>query len=344
MRAATRRTSYWRGRWSPPMRSFRSRTARRRRSTPASTALIQPGGSVRDAEVIAACDEAGAAMVVHRPPPLPPLSGAGERHARAARASRLLRRGRQRRQSARGVPRRLRGAGGASAGDRRATSASPRRCSSTTPSAARCASSPRRWSCRSPGIRWSARAWLLARERGAVAALRPPAGEVPVRVDGGLTYAAGRPEWSPPFEFVQVELAGRGRGARRASGGLRTRSGSGRGSTRPRGSIRERVFAPRSGSPRTRRPAPRRSPRGAARARADIRQGAGSRILARPLGDGMVEIGGRVELDEVREHAVEKWGRWESDPELLVVSRTSPEDIAPSCKCPRGVMDNASAF
>jgi predicted PhzF superfamily epimerase YddE/YHI9 len=34
----------------------------------------------------------------------------------------------------------------------------------------------------------------------------------------------------------------------------------------------------------------------------EIRQGAGSRILARPLGNGMVEIGGRVELDEVREY------------------------------------------
>ena len=32
----------------------------------------------------------------------------------------------------------------------------------------------------------------------------------------------------------------------------------------------------------------------------EIRQGAGSRILARPLDDGMVEIGGRVVLDEVR--------------------------------------------
>jgi predicted PhzF superfamily epimerase YddE/YHI9 len=31
-----------------------------------------------------------------------------------------------------------------------------------------------------------------------------------------------------------------------------------------------------------------------------IRQGRGSRIDARPLGDGMVEIGGRVVLDEVR--------------------------------------------
>ena len=34
----------------------------------------------------------------------------------------------------------------------------------------------------------------------------------------------------------------------------------------------------------------------------DIRQGAGSEIVAEPLPDGMVEIGGRVELDDVREY------------------------------------------
>jgi predicted PhzF superfamily epimerase YddE/YHI9 len=32
----------------------------------------------------------------------------------------------------------------------------------------------------------------------------------------------------------------------------------------------------------------------------DIRQGRGSRILARPLSDGWVEIGGRVALEDVR--------------------------------------------
>jgi predicted PhzF superfamily epimerase YddE/YHI9 len=32
----------------------------------------------------------------------------------------------------------------------------------------------------------------------------------------------------------------------------------------------------------------------------EIRQGAGSHILARPLADGTVEIGGRVAMDEVR--------------------------------------------
>ena len=35
----------------------------------------------------------------------------------------------------------------------------------------------------------------------------------------------------------------------------------------------------------------------------EIRQGRGSRIVARPLGDGRVEIGGRSVLDHVRDHA-----------------------------------------
>ncbi len=37
------------------------------------TAIIQPGGSKRDHEVIEACDEAGIAMVFTAPPPLPAL-------------------------------------------------------------------------------------------------------------------------------------------------------------------------------------------------------------------------------------------------------------------------------
>ena len=34
----------------------------------------------------------------------------------------------------------------------------------------------------------------------------------------------------------------------------------------------------------------------------DIRQGRGSRILARPLDNGYVEIGGRTVLDELRDY------------------------------------------
>ena len=50
------------GRW-PPMRSSRSATASTSPPTPASRAVIQPGGSMRDDEVIAAADEHGIAMV-----------------------------------------------------------------------------------------------------------------------------------------------------------------------------------------------------------------------------------------------------------------------------------------
>src|SRR5436190_18684766 len=47
-------------------------------------------------------------------------------------------------------------------------------------------------------------AWILARTHGEVTALNPPAGRVPVREEGGLTYAAGRPEWSPEWDFVEL--------------------------------------------------------------------------------------------------------------------------------------------
>ena len=48
---------------SAPTRSSPSATASTRPPRPASRAIVQPGGSVRDAEVIAAADEHGMAMV-----------------------------------------------------------------------------------------------------------------------------------------------------------------------------------------------------------------------------------------------------------------------------------------
>ena len=103
-------------------------------------------------------------------------------------------------------------------------------------------------------------AWLLARERDAVAALRPPAGEVPVRTEDGLTYAAARPEWSPPFEFVRGQLSGGRGGPRRASPGPRRSRGLGVGRSRPRASFASGSSPRATGSPRTRRLDPRRSP------------------------------------------------------------------------------------
>jgi predicted PhzF superfamily epimerase YddE/YHI9 len=147
-------------------------------------------------------------------------------------------------------------------------------------------------------------AWLLARERGAVASLRPPAGEVPVRADGELTFAAGRPEWMPEFEFVEVRSAAEvdalgGPPEGRDAVGVWAWVDEGAGM------IRERVFAARYGiaeDEATGSAAITLSAR--LERKLEIRQGAGSRILARPLGDGMVEIGGRVEMDEMRAFSV----------------------------------------
>jgi predicted PhzF superfamily epimerase YddE/YHI9 len=134
--------------------------------------------------------------------------------------------------------------------------------------------------------------------------LRPPAGEAPVRTDGELTFAAGRPEWMPRFEFVEV----------RSAAEVETLGGPPEGHDavgvwawidEGTGKIRERVFAARYGiaeDEATGSAAITLSAR--LKRELDIRQGAGSRILARPLGDGMVEIGGQVEMDEVRAFSV----------------------------------------
>jgi predicted PhzF superfamily epimerase YddE/YHI9 len=147
-------------------------------------------------------------------------------------------------------------------------------------------------------------AWLLARERGAVAALRPPAGEVPVRADGGLTFAAGRPEWMPEFEFVQVASPAE----------VEALDGPPEGHDAigvwawvddNAGIVRERVFCPRYGIDEDEATGSAAITLSARLGRElQIRQGKGSLILARPLADGMVEIGGWVELDEMREFPV----------------------------------------
>ena len=62
-----------RARW-PRTPSSRSPTAPRRRSRPGVKAIIQPGGSKRDPEVIEACDRGRRRDGLHRPPPLPALA------------------------------------------------------------------------------------------------------------------------------------------------------------------------------------------------------------------------------------------------------------------------------
>ena len=146
-------------------------------------------------------------------------------------------------------------------------------------------------------------AWLLARERGAVTALRPPAGEVPVRTDGRADLRRRPPgvgaasssscRLESPAEVEALEGPPEGRDAVGVWAWVDEGAGI----------VRERVFAPRYGIAEDEATGSAAITLAARLGRAlDIRQGAGSRILARPLGDGMVEIGGRVELDEARQH------------------------------------------
>lgn len=148
-------------------------------------------------------------------------------------------------------------------------------------------------------------AWLLNRERGGVSALRPPAGAVPVRVDGDLTFIIGRPEWAPDFSQVRLRspdevdaLSGPPEGYAQA--------GAWAWEDEYEGRVRVRVFAPGLGVEEDEATGAYAVKLCAMLGReVSIRQGVGSRILARPLPEGVVEIGGRVEFVEEREETID---------------------------------------
>jgi predicted PhzF superfamily epimerase YddE/YHI9 len=144
-------------------------------------------------------------------------------------------------------------------------------------------------------------AWLLRREVGARAVLRPPAGEVPARHDGGMTFIAARPEWAPQLEYVQLGSAAEVEAVQgtevagetyawawidEAAGEVRARcfvQNLGIDEDEATGAAAI-VLCSRLGRPIT------------------IRQGRGSVLTAAPRGNGTVEVGGRVALDERREY------------------------------------------
>lgn len=143
-------------------------------------------------------------------------------------------------------------------------------------------------------------AWLLARGGSPVSVLRPPAGEVPVRFDSELTWISGKPEWAPPFQFVQLGSVEEVEALTGPPEGM-DEVGLWAWLDESKGLIRERVFVPELGIGED------EATGSAAMLLVDqigreieIRQGKGSVIWARPRGDAMVEVGGRVELDEIR--------------------------------------------
>jgi predicted PhzF superfamily epimerase YddE/YHI9 len=145
-------------------------------------------------------------------------------------------------------------------------------------------------------------AWLLERDGTPVDVLRPPAGEVAVRHSGELTAVSARPEWAPAFNHHRLasvaevdalegppegdEIGAAWAWEDESAGRVRTRVfpvayGIGEDEATGAGAV---LLCARLGRP------------------IEIRQGRGSLIHARPLGDGRVEIAGRVVLDELRDY------------------------------------------
>jgi predicted PhzF superfamily epimerase YddE/YHI9 len=146
--------------------------------------------------------------------------------------------------------------------------------------------------------------WLLRHEDVTVSSLRPPAGEVLVRVDEGGTFISAEPAWSPPFEYVQLDEPAEVRGL----DGPPIDAGEvyvWAWIDEDAGTIRARSFAPEVGIAEDEATGSAALALSAQIARPiTVNQGQGSVLIARPLEGGRAEVGGAVALDEVREFAV----------------------------------------
>jgi predicted PhzF superfamily epimerase YddE/YHI9 len=143
-------------------------------------------------------------------------------------------------------------------------------------------------------------AWLLDRLGMPVETLRPPAGEVGVRMAEGVAWVDARPAWAPSFEYRQLATPAE---VRALEGPL-----DGPGNVyawawidEAAGTIRARSFVPEAGI------AEDEATGSAALALCTllgrpltVHQGHGSLLLTQPAANGHAEVGGRVHLDEVR--------------------------------------------
>jgi predicted PhzF superfamily epimerase YddE/YHI9 len=147
-------------------------------------------------------------------------------------------------------------------------------------------------------------AWLLGNERAPVEVLRPPAGEVKVRVDGSRTFVTAKPEWGPDWKFFELRDATAVEEAADLPGGEQV------GCIwawvdEAEGTVRSRCFSHDDNIGEDEATGSAVICLAAAVDRPiEILQGRGSRLDARPVGDGFAEVGGRVVLDEVRDFAL----------------------------------------
>jgi predicted PhzF superfamily epimerase YddE/YHI9 len=146
-------------------------------------------------------------------------------------------------------------------------------------------------------------AWLLAREGTPVEALRLPKGEVRVRYAEGRTYVAAPPDWAPPFEYIRHDSPAEVRALSPATQTTNTFAWT--WIDEAAGTIRARSFVPKAGIAEDEATGSAALALCARLARPlTIHQGHGSVLICRPLTDGLVEVGGNVALDEVRENRV----------------------------------------
>jgi predicted PhzF superfamily epimerase YddE/YHI9 len=127
--------------------------------------------------------------------------------------------------------------------------------------------------------------WLLG-----VAVLRPPAGEVPARQDGDLSFVAGRPEWAPEFSWYELGSADEVEALEPPSSGL-----DAYWAWIEPGVVRARVFPCDLGIVEDEATGAAAVVLASSLGRSlEIRQGTSSVIYAAPLEGGLVEVGGRV--------------------------------------------------
>jgi predicted PhzF superfamily epimerase YddE/YHI9 len=144
--------------------------------------------------------------------------------------------------------------------------------------------------------------WLLAREGTPLEGLRPPAGEIGLRLAEGRAFIAAEPGWAPDFAYRALDSPAEVRALVAAEQARNTYAWS--WIDEAAGTIRARSFVPEEGI------AEDEATGSAALALCDrlerpitIHQGHGSVLLCRPLPGSRIEVGGAVVLDEVREYS-----------------------------------------
>jgi predicted PhzF superfamily epimerase YddE/YHI9 len=144
-------------------------------------------------------------------------------------------------------------------------------------------------------------AWLLAETGTPVGALQTPAGEATVRAEGADVYVAGRAEWVFELDLVELDSPAEVRAAVAHGGSEATYVWA--WIDEAAGTLRARCFIEEAGIAEDEATGAAAIVIGDRLGRpVTIHQGRGSVLGVRPLGDGRVEVGGGVRLDEVRDH------------------------------------------